>query len=82
MNIEDLRNMYDNLVITDGKDYWKLIILEHLINKFEEKDINNLNITEEKINNMVYNIMEDDNLWQEIDYTTEDVIEEVVENKK
>ena len=82
MNIEDIRNMYDNLVITNGEEYWKLIILEHLINKFEEKDINNLNITEEKINNMVYNIMEDDNLWQEIDYTTEDVIEEVVENKK
>lgn len=75
MNIEDLRNMYDNLVITKGEDYWKLIILEHLINNFEEKDINNLNITEEKINNMVYNIMEDDNLWQEIDYTLEDVIE-------
>ena len=78
MNIEDLRNMYDNLVITNGADYWKLIILEHLINKFEEKDINNLNITEEKINNMVYNIMEDDNLWQEIDYTTEDVIEKEI----
>ena len=76
MNIEDLRNMYDNLVITNGEDYWKYIILEHLINNFEEKSINNLNITEEKINNMVYNIMEDDNLWQEIDYTIEDVIEE------
>ena len=75
MNIEDLRNMYDNLVITNGEDYWKYIILEHLINNFEEKSINNLNITEEKINNMVYNIMEDDNLWQEIDYTIEDVIE-------
>ena len=75
MNIEDLRNIYDNLVITNGEDYWKYIILEYLINNFEEKSINNLNITEEKINNMVYNIMEDDNLWQEIDYTIEDVIE-------
>ena len=37
MNIEDLKNMYGNLVITNGEDYWKLIILEHLINKFEEK---------------------------------------------
>ena len=78
MNIEDLRNMYDNLVITNGEDYWKYIILKHLINNFEEKSINNLNITEEKINNMVYNIMEDDNLWQEIDYTTEDVIEKEI----
>ena len=75
MNIKDLRNMYDNLVITNGEDYWKYIILEHLINNFEEKSINNLNITEEKINNMAYNITEDDNLWQEIDYTIEDVIE-------
>lgn len=75
MNIKDLRNMYDNLVITNGEDYWKYIILEHLINNFEEKSINNLNITEEKINNMAYNIMKDDNLWQEIDYTIEDVIE-------
>lgn len=78
MNIEDLINMYDNLVITDGEDYWKLVILERLINNFEEKNINNLNITEEKINNMVYNIMEDDNLWQEIDYTIEDVIEKEI----
>lgn len=75
MNIKDLRNMYDNLVITNGEDYWKYIILEYLINNFEEKSINNLNITEEKINNMAYNIMKDDNLWQEIDYTIEDVIE-------
>ena len=78
MNIEDLRNMYDNLVITNREDYWKLVILEHLINNFEEKNINNLNITEEKINNMVYNIMGDDNLWQEIDYTIEDVIEKEI----
>lgn len=78
MNIQDLRNMYDNLVTTNGEDYWKLVILEHLINNFEEKNINNLNITEEKINNMVYNIMGDDNLWQEIDYTIEYVIEKEI----
>ena len=75
MNIEDLKNMYDNFVIIDGEDYWKLVILEHLINNFEEKNINNLNITEEKINNMVYNIMGNEDLWQEIDYTIENVIE-------
>lgn len=78
MNNKDLRNMYDNLVITNGEDYWKLVILEYLINNFEEKNINNLNITEEKINNMVDNIMEDDNLWQEIDYTIEDAIEKEI----
>lgn len=77
ISYEELEKMYNNLVITNGEDYWRLIILEHLINNFEERDIHNLNITEEKINNMVYNIMENDNLWQEIDYALENAIEEV-----
>ena len=79
ISYEELEKMYNNLVITNGEDYWRLIILEHLINNFEERDIHNLNITEEKINNMVYNIMENDNLWQEIDYAVENAIEEVAE---
>ena len=79
INYEELEKMYNDLVITNGEDYWRLIILEHLINNFEERDIYNLNITEEKINNMVYNIMENDNLWQEIDYAVENAIEEVAE---
>lgn len=76
MSIEELEEMYNDLIITNGQDYWKYIVLEHLINNFEERDIKNLNITEEKIDNMVNNIMENDNLWQEIDYATEDAIEE------
>lgn len=79
ISYEELEKMYNDLVITNGEDYWRLIILEHLINNFEERDIHNLNITEEKINNMVYNIMENDNLWQEIDYAVENAIEEVAE---
>ena len=77
ISYEELEKMYNDLVITNGEDYWRLIILEHLINNFEERDIHNLNITEEKINNMVYNIMENDNLWQEIDCALENAIEEV-----
>lgn len=76
MNIEELEDMYNDFIITNGQDYWKYTILEHLINNFEEKNINKLNITEEKIDNMVNNIMENDNLWQEIDYAIEDAIEE------
>ena len=76
MNMENLENMYNNLEITNGEDFWKVIILEHLINNFEEKNIESLNITEEKIDNMVKNIMENDGLWQEIDYAVENAIEE------
>ena len=79
MNMENLENMYNNLEITNGEDFWKAIILKHLINNFEEKNIKSLNITEEKIENMVYNIMENDGLWQEIDYAVENAIEEETE---
>lgn len=75
MNMENLENMYNNLEITNGEDFWKFIILEHLIN-FEEKNIESLNITEEKIDNMVSNIMANDNLWDEIDCAVADAIEE------
>ena len=79
MNIEILKNMYDNLTITNGEGFWKVVILEHLINNFEEKNIESLNITEEKIDNMVKNIMGNDGLWQEIDYAVENAIEKETE---
>lgn len=82
MNIENLENMYNNLEITNGEDFWKVIILEHLINNFEEKNIESLNITEEKIDNMVRNIMENDQLWSEIDYALENAIEEETAEKQ
>lgn len=80
MNMENLENMYNNLEITNGEDFWKLVILEHLIN-FEEKNIESLNITEEKIDNMVSNIMANDDLWDEIDCAVADAIEEETAEK-
>lgn len=77
--MENLENMYNNLEITNGEDFWKFVILEHLIN-FEEKNIESLNITEEKIDNMVSNIMANDNLWDEIDCAVKDAIEEETED--
>lgn len=80
MNREELENMYNNLEITNGEDFWKFVILEHLIN-FEEKNIESLNITEEKIDNMVSNIMANDNLWDEIDCAVADAIEEEIDEE-
>ena len=79
MNMENLENMYNNLEITNGEDFWKFVILEHLIN-FEEKNIESLNITEEKIDNMVSNIMANDNLWDEIDCAVENAIAEEIKD--
>lgn len=79
--MENLENMYNNLKITNGEGFWKVVILEHLINNFEERDIESLNITEEKIDNMVRNIIENDQLWGEIDYAVENAIEEETAEK-
>ena len=74
MNREELEELYNEFVISNGDDYWKYVIIEHLLMKEEEE----IGITEEQINEMADSIMLNDNLWQEIDYTTEDVIEKEI----
>lgn len=75
MNREELEELYNEFVINNGDDYWKYVIIEHLLMKEEEE----IGITEEQINEMADNIMFNDNLWQEIDYAVENAIEEETE---
>lgn len=75
MNREELEELYNEFVINNGDDYWKYVIIEHLLMKEEEE----IGITEEQINEMVDSIMLNDNLWQEIDYAVENAIEEETE---
>ena len=75
MNREELEELYDEFVINNGDDYWKYLIMEHLLMKGEEE----IGITEEQIEEMADNIMFNDNLWQEIDYAVENAIEEETE---
>lgn len=75
MNREELEELYNEFVIRNGDDYWKYVIIEHLLMKEEEE----IGITEEQINEMTDSIMLNDNLWQEIDYAIENAIEEETE---
>ena len=75
MNREELEELYNEFVINNGNDYWKYVIIEHLLMKEEEE----IGITEEQIEEMADNIMFNDNLWQEIDYAVENAIEEETE---
>ena len=75
MNREELEELYNEFVIINGNDYWKYVIIEHLLMKEEEE----IGITEEQINEMADSIMLNDNLWQEIDYAVENAIEEETE---
>lgn len=75
MNREELEELYNEFVIRNGNDYWKYVIIEHLLMKEEEE----IGITEEQINEMADSIMFNDNLWQEIDYAVENAIEEETE---
>lgn len=75
MNREELEELYNEFVVRNGNDYWKYVIIEHLLMKEEEE----IGITEEQINEMADSIMLNDNLWQEIDYAVENAIEEETE---
>lgn len=75
MNREELEELYNEFVISNGDDYWKYVIIEHLLMKEEEE----IGITEEQINEMADSIMFNDNLWQEIYYAVENAIEEETE---
>ncbi len=75
MNREELEELYDEFVINNGDDYWKYLIMEHLLMKGEEE----IGITEEQIEEMADNIMFNDNLWQEIDEEIENMIIEMQE---
>lgn len=72
MKYKKLLEIKNNLKINNGRDFWKSLILENLINAYEQGDSKNFkieNITEENIENMIDYILSDDNLWQEIDYS-------------
>lgn len=75
MNREELEELYNEFVINNGDDYWKYLIMEHLLMKGEEE----IGITEEQIEEMADNIMFNDNLWQEIDEEIENMIIEMQE---
>lgn len=75
MNREELEELYNEFVINNGDDYWKYLIMEHLLMKGKEK----IGITEEQIEEMADNIMFNDNLWQEIDEEIENMIIEMQE---
>ena len=75
MNREELEELYNEFVITNGNDYWKYVIIERLLMKEEEE----IGITEEQINEMADSIMLNDNLWQEIDEEIGNIITEMQE---
>lgn len=75
MNREELEELYNEFVISNGNDYWKYVIIERLLMKEEEE----IGITEEQINEMADSIMLNDNLWQEIDEEIGNIITEMQE---
>lgn len=71
LNVEEIDNLYDKITKkVNGSDYWKSIILETIINCGI-----NVNVTEQDFEDMTNEILNDDNLWQEIDNTVMDIVE-------
>lgn len=76
MNKDEILELYRNLAITNAEEFWEYTILEHIADNFENNRLKELNITKEKIYNMIDNIMANDKLWEEIDYAIENAISE------
>lgn len=72
MDNEELENLYDNFVITNENDYWKYVVMEQLLMREEE-----INITEEQIEEIAENIMNNDTIWQEIDFEISNAISDL-----
>lgn len=71
MNKNEIKKLYNDFIITSGEEYWKYVVLEHILNNFDEKEIKKLNITEEKIEEIAFNLLESDEIWTEVDYKIE-----------
>ena len=71
MNKNEIKKLYNDFIITSGEEYWKYVVLEHILNNFDEKEIKKLNITEEKIEEIENKVLESDEIWTEVDYKIE-----------
>lgn len=75
LNVEEIDNLYDKITEkVNGSDYWKSIILGTIINCGI-----NVNVTEQDFEDMVNEILNNDNLWQEIDNAVIDIIKKYEE---
>lgn len=73
LNVEEINNLYEKIMEEekiDGNSYWKALILGTIINCGIE-----VNVTEQDFEDMANEILNDDNLWQEIDNTVMDIVE-------
>ena len=65
INLEELEEVYNDFVITNGTEYWVYLLIETIINNSERFE--NKSFSMEEINNMAESIMNNDYLWQTID---------------
>lgn len=73
LNVEEINNLYEK-IMEEGKidenSYWKALILGTIINCGI-----NVNVTEQDFEDMANEILNNDNLWQEIDNAVMDIVE-------
>lgn len=77
LNAEEINNLYEKIMEEekiDGNSYWKALILGTIINCGIE-----VNVTEQDFEDMANEILNNDNLWQEIDNAVIDIIKKYEE---
>ena len=73
MKIEDLEKIQNELEGVSGFNFFKSLVVEQILNKIDfietEEEVQEFlsNLSEEKINNIVNRIYDDDYMWSTID---------------
>lgn len=71
---ETLCNVYDYFTIKRRSDYWIELIIEHILQNFTKEQIDNMQLTYKKIDNMVDEMLCDKTLWKKIDCVIADIV--------
>ena len=78
---ETLCNVYDYFIIKKRSDYWAELIIEYILQNFTKEQIDNMQLTYKKIDNIVTEILCDDSMWKEIDYAIADIVGKNIKEK-
>ena len=70
----------EDLQLVNGRDFFKTILIEQILNRCDDKDNEEISITETQLENAVDNLMDNDTMWQEIDNAIAEELAELEED--
>ena len=73
LTFEELKEMEKNTKITNAKDFWKANLLSRIVNVMETGEYR-YELTEKRIDKLVYELFADENIYETIDFEMAEVL--------